>query len=55
VRTPIIEIGHAAADQLIARLEGEDYAPQQSFPIEVVHRGSTAPPRKARKTARRLP
>lgn len=44
IRTPIIEIGHAAADQLIARLEGQPYVAFQEFPIEVVYRGSTAPP-----------
>lgn len=45
IRTPIIEIGDAAAQQLIARLEGEPCETFQSFPIEIVHRGSTAPPR----------
>ena len=45
IRTPIIEIGHAAAEQIIARLEGQPFAAFQSFPIEVVHRGSTGPPR----------
>jgi LacI family transcriptional regulator len=51
VRTPIIDIGRAAADQLVARLEGEPYNAFQSFPVEIVHRGSTAPPprRRARK------
>ncbi|NYT86953.1 substrate-binding domain-containing protein [Pollutimonas harenae] len=44
VCTPIIEIGHAAAEQLMARLEGQPYEAFQSFPIEVVYRGSTAPP-----------
>ena len=44
VRTPISEIGHAAAEQLMARLEGKPYEAFQSFPIEVVYRGSTAPP-----------
>lgn len=44
VRTPIIEIGHAAAEQLMARLEGKAYEAFQSFPIEVVYRGSTASP-----------
>jgi LacI family transcriptional regulator len=44
VRTPIVEIGRAAADQLIARLEGQAFTPFQSFPVEIVHRGSTAPP-----------
>lgn len=44
IHTPIVEIGRAAADQIIARLEGKPYEPFQAFPIEVVHRGSTAPP-----------
>ncbi|RYY75229.1 MAG: LacI family transcriptional regulator, partial [Comamonadaceae bacterium] len=45
IRTPVVEIGDAAAAQIIARLEGRPYEAFQSFPIEVVHRGSTAPPR----------
>ncbi|VWX57806.1 conserved hypothetical protein [Burkholderiales bacterium 8X] len=45
IRTPVVEIGDAAAAQIIARLEGQPYEPLQSFPIEVVHRGSTAAPR----------
>jgi len=45
ISTPIIEIGHAAAEQLIARLEGREYEAFQTFPIRLVHRGSTAPPR----------
>ena len=45
VRTPITEIGHAAAEHLIARLEGKPYEAFQSFPIDVVYRGSTAPPK----------
>jgi LacI family transcriptional regulator len=53
VRTPIIEIGRAAADQLVARLEGEPYTAFQSFPVEIVHRGSTAPP--PRRRVRRRP
>jgi LacI family transcriptional regulator len=44
IRTPIVEIGHAAADQIIARLDGLPWDPFQAFPIDVVHRGSTAPP-----------
>jgi LacI family transcriptional regulator len=44
IRTPIVEIGDAAAAQLIARLEGDPYEPFRTFPIELVHRGSTAPP-----------
>lgn len=44
VATPITEIGRAAADQLVARLEGQACAPFQALPVELVHRGSTAPP-----------
>ena len=44
IRTPIVEIGHAAAAQIIARLDGLPWEPFQSFPIELVHRGSTAAP-----------
>ncbi len=47
IRTPIIEIGEAAADQLIARLEGQPFEPFRTFPVEIVHRGSTAPPARA--------
>lgn len=45
IRTPITEIGHAAATQLVARLNAQPYEAFLSFPIEIVHRGSTAPPR----------
>jgi LacI family transcriptional regulator len=45
IRTPIVEIGLAAAEQLIARLEQAPYNPFQSFPIEIVCRGSTGSPR----------
>lgn len=55
VRTPIIEIGQAAAEQLIARLEGKAYEAFQSFPIDVVYRGSTAPPIHASLTERSPP
>lgn len=44
IRTPIVEIGRAAADQVIARLEGRPYAAFQTLPFELVPRGSTAPP-----------
>ncbi len=46
IATPITEIGSAAADLLIARLEGLPVPTQQSFPVEIVHRGSTAAPRR---------
>ena len=48
IRTPIVEIGDAAAAQLIARLEDRPCELFQSFPIEIVHRGSTASPPAAR-------
>ena len=44
IRTPIVEIGRAAADQLIARLTGGSYAAFQTFPFEVVVRGSVGAP-----------
>lgn len=44
VATPITEIGRAAADQLVARLEGKPWEPFQEYPVRLVHRGSTAPP-----------
>jgi LacI family transcriptional regulator len=44
IRTPITEIGRAAADQLVARLEGRPFSALQIYPIEIVHRGSTAAP-----------
>lgn len=44
IRTPIVEIGAAAADQLVARLEGAPFEPFSSLPFEIVHRGSTAAP-----------
>ncbi len=44
VRTPVIEIGSAAAEQLVARLEGREHVPFQLLPFELVQRGSTAAP-----------
>lgn len=46
IRTPIIEVGRAAADQLVARLEGRAYETMQIYPIEIVHRGSISRPAK---------
>lgn len=46
VSTPIVEVGRAAADQIVARLEGQPYEAFQVFPADIVHRGTTAPPRK---------
>ena len=45
IRTPIVEIGRAAADQLVARLEGQPCEAFQQYPVDLVVRGSTAPPR----------
>jgi len=44
VATPITQIGRAAAEQLVARLEGRASEAFQDYPVELVHRGSTAPP-----------
>ena len=47
IRTPIVEIGRAAAEQVIARLEGEPFTPFATLDFELVARGSTAPPLRA--------
>ena len=44
IRTPIVEIGRAAALQLVARLEGEPADLTQELPFELVRRGSAGPP-----------
>jgi len=44
IRTPIVEIGRAAALQLFARLEGLPAELQQELSFELVRRGSTGPP-----------
>jgi LacI family transcriptional regulator len=53
IRTPIVEIGRAAALQLFARLEGEPAELSQRLPFELVIRGSTGPPPAAGKRTRR--
>jgi LacI family transcriptional regulator len=45
IRTPIVEVGRAAAEQVIARLEGRPHVPFQTLPFELVCRGSTGRPR----------
>jgi LacI family transcriptional regulator len=45
IRTPIVEIGRAAAEQVIARLERRPHVAFQTLPFALVTRGSTAPPR----------
>ena len=52
IRTPIVEIGRAAALQLVARLEGRPAALSQELPFELVHRGSTAAPPSSRSRRR---
>ena len=44
IRTPIVDIGRAAAEQVIARLEGLPHVAFQTLPFELVPRGSTARP-----------
>jgi LacI family transcriptional regulator len=44
IKTPITEVGRAAALQLVARLRGESAELQQQLPFELVPRGSTGPP-----------
>jgi LacI family transcriptional regulator len=47
IRTPIVDVGRAAAEQLVARLEGQPYTAFAMLPFELVTRGSTgAPPQK---------
>ncbi len=46
IRTPIVEIGRAAAEQVVARLEGRAWDEFQSLPFELVRRGSTGKPRR---------
>jgi len=53
VRTPIIEIGRAAAEQLVARLDGRPFNANQTLPFDLVFRGSTAPPRSGTSAARK--
>jgi LacI family transcriptional regulator len=52
IRTPIVEIGRAAGEQLVARLEGRAFEPFQTLPFELVLRGSTAPPSATRTAPR---
>jgi LacI family transcriptional regulator len=53
IRTPIVDIGRAAARQLFARLEGAPAELQQLLPFELVLRGSTGAPPKAAARSRR--
>lgn len=40
IRTPIVEIGRAAAEQVVARLDGRAWAARVELPFELVERGS---------------
>lgn len=44
IRTPITEVGRAAAEQVIARLEGRPFQHAMSLPFEIVMRGSVSAP-----------
>ena len=44
IRTPIVDIGRAAAEQLIARLERRPFVAFHTLPFELMSRGSKAPP-----------
>jgi LacI family transcriptional regulator len=47
ISTPIIEIGHEAALQLAARLDGEACELSRLLPFELMLRGSIAAPRES--------
>jgi DNA-binding LacI/PurR family transcriptional regulator len=49
VRSPKHTIGAMAADYLLARISGHDFAIPEELPLELVVRGSTAPPRMTRR------
>ena len=53
IRTPIVEVGRAAAEQVIARLEGRPYAAFQTLPFALVPRASTGRPAAASPAAAR--
>ena len=48
IHTPIIEVGRAAAEQVIARLKGKPHVTFQTLPFELAIRGSTGGPVKRR-------
>jgi LacI family transcriptional regulator len=52
VATPIVEIGRAAAAQLIARLEGKPFTACQTLGFELVFRGSSGPPHSSSRAIR---
>jgi DNA-binding LacI/PurR family transcriptional regulator len=44
IHFPASELGALAAQHLLARLTGQEVAPRTELPVELVVRGSTAPP-----------
>jgi LacI family transcriptional regulator len=44
VRVPMRELGHAAAQQVLARLNGEAGVPVTELAVDLIVRGTTAPP-----------
>jgi LacI family transcriptional regulator len=53
IRTPIVEIGRAAALQLFARLDDRPTELTESLPFDLVVRRSTGPPPAERRRAGR--
>ena len=45
MRLPTVDLGRSAAAYLLDRLAGREVAPRSELPVELVVRGSTAPPR----------
>lgn len=48
IRGPVAEVGRAAADYLMARLDGKDRPQLQEFPFDIIWRDSTGPAPKVR-------
>ena len=44
MRLPTVDLGRAAGSYLLDRLAGRGVAPSTELPVELVVRGSTAPP-----------
>lgn len=49
VRTPRHAIGTMAADYLLARINGQEFTIPPKLPLELIVRGTTAPPRRTRR------
>ena len=46
VRVPMRELGYAAAQQILARIGGTDSARVTELAVDLIVRGTTAPPRR---------